>query len=108
MPAIGVPKDSTGTIIEATITQDGSAVDLSGATGDKLFYAKNLDEVQIVNGGTASFTTDGSEGKVQFQATTALVETLRDLICHFEVQGYNTGNLISYPFKLHIGATGKV
>ena len=108
MPVIEVPKDSTGTILEGTVTQNGVAVDLSGATGAKLFYCKDLNEVQIVDGGTASFTTDGTNGKVEFQLTSVVVGTIRELIAHFEIRKYNTGNLITYPMILRIIQTGKV
>lgn len=55
-----------GTIIRVTVTEDGSAVDLSTATGIQLrFRAPD----GTVTNYTASFTTNGSDGVLQYALT---------------------------------------
>lgn len=92
---VRVPKDSTATVLVCTfVDQSGTALDLSGATGSKYFHASTEDATSVTYQGAAAFTTDGSDGKVQFALTSTEVGTVRTLRCEFEVQGYNGGNLV--------------
>lgn len=108
LPVIVVPVGSTSSVIEFHATEDDADLDLSSATGDLLFYAKTFGETQVVDGATATWTTDGSDGKVRITSTSELVGTIRDMICDFEVQGYGSGNLILGPFILRVAGRGKV
>jgi hypothetical protein len=100
---VRVPQDSTATVLRATfVDENGDALDLSGATGSKYFHASTQAGVQVTYQGAATFTTDGSDGKVQFALTSTEVGTIRTLRCEFEVQGYSGGNLVGEMFLLKI------
>lgn len=107
-PIFEVPKDSTATVLRMTLKKDGSALDLSSATGNKYFHAKTIGGTAVVTDLAATWTTDGSDGQIQITLTSALVGTVRDVICEWEVQGYNGGNQKSKPFILRVlpGAKG--
>jgi len=107
MPVVEVPIGSTGTILERTLVDDGAAVDLSGATGSITYSAKDIEGTAIVTDAAAAFSTDGSDGKVRFTLTAALVGAQGDKIITFTVGGYNSGNLVSYPFILRPIYTGE-
>lgn len=111
MPVFEIPEDSTAAILRHTITSDGVADDLSSASGDKLFYATDEDGVAVVSAIASAFFTDGSDGKVQVQmsaATAVVTNGPRDLICEFEIQGFNGGNLVTKPFILRVTKRAKV
>jgi hypothetical protein len=98
-PTVRVTKDATATIIRATIVdEDGDAINLSGASGSKYFHCSTQAGASVTYQGAASFTTDGTDGKVQFQLTSTEVSTEQRLNCEFEVQGYSGGNLITELF----------
>ncbi len=102
-PVVRVPQDSTATVLRVTFhDEDGAIVDLSSATGAKLFHASTIDGTAVTTDGAAVFTTDGSDGQVQYQLTSAEVGIVRDLRCEFEIQGYNGGNLISEEIILRV------
>jgi len=106
-PTYYVPQGSTATVLRHTLKQDGVALDLSGATGSLYFHASDESGTAVVTDGAASWVTDGSDGVIEFQLTGAVVDTVGDVICEWEVQGYNGGNLKSYPFKLRILPSAK-
>lgn len=111
MPVFEIPEDSTSAILRHTITSDGAADDLSAASGDLLFHAKDEDGAAVATDQVAAWFTDGSDGKIQFAMTTlpAIVNGgARDLICEFEVQGFNGGNLITKAFILRVTKRAKV
>lgn len=102
-PILRVPKDNTGTVIIGRFKDDsGNIIDLSAATGDKLFHCSQRDGSAVTTDGAASFTTDGTDGKVQFTLTATEVGTVQELRCEFEVQGLSGGNRISEQFILKI------
>ena len=109
LPVFNVPEDSTGSVLEVTIVSDRSAVDLSVATGDKYFHARTKDGAAVVTDLAATFTGDGTDGKIRAGMTAVIVESgPRDLICEFEIQGYAGGNLVSDSFILRIRPRAKV
>lgn len=94
-----IPVGSTASVFVARLKSGGSAIDLSAASGAKLFNAKTVDGAAIVTGGVASFYTDGSDGKVQFPLT-LLATAVRDVYIDVEVQGLSGNTLVSYTFIL--------
>lgn len=106
---IVVPKDSIGVAVVATVRDDaGAVVDLSGATGSLLFHSSTLEGVAVRTDAVATFTTDGTDGKIQFALAALDVATVRSLRCEFEVQGLAGVNLITDQFVLKIVARAKV
>jgi len=100
---VRVPQDATATIIRATIVdEDGTAIDLSSATGSSYFHASTQDGTNVRYQGAASYTTDGTDGQVEYALTATEVGTVRKLRCEFEVQGYGGGNLISEMFYIKV------
>ncbi len=55
--------NDVGTIIEVTITEDGSAVDVSTSTTQELILKDPKGNLKTK---TTNFTTNGSDGKIQF------------------------------------------
>ncbi len=104
---VEVPQASTATVLERTLVHNGSAQDLSTATGDLLYNAKLRDGTAVITDGVATWTTDGSDGKIRFTLPASLVAANVTHIVSFEVQGYNSGNLVSRPFILRSVPTGK-
>ena len=107
MDVVEVPVGSTGTVLERTLVHNGTAIDISGATGDLLYNAKTKGGAAVVTSGVATETTDGTDGKVRFTLPASLVGSAGDHIVSFEQQGYNSGNLVSFPFILRALPTGK-
>lgn len=101
MKVVEIPVESTASIFVARFMSGGSAVDLSSATGSKLFCARTRSGTAVVTDGVASFTTDGSDGKVQFPLA-LLVTEVRDLIVDVEVQGLSGNNLVCRSFILRV------
>lgn len=98
-----VVKDSTATILRATVVgDDGSALGLSSATGSLYFHASTQDRTSVAYQEAATWTTDGSDGKIEFALTSNEVGTERTLRCEFEIQGYSGGNLVTEMFLLKI------
>jgi len=56
-------EDGSGQVIILTVTEDDSAKDISGFTTTKEILFKGLDGKLVTK--TASFTTDGTDGKIQ-------------------------------------------
>lgn len=111
MPVHEVPEGSTASILRYEFITDGVADDLSAATGDKHFYAKTLGGVQVVDQGIASWATDGSDGLIDFTLGAAMVgfgTAPRDLICDFEIEEFNGGELVSKPFIIRVTKRAKV
>jgi len=52
-----------GTVFYLTITEDGVAVDISGATGKSIIFEKPSGDTLTKAG---IFTTDGTDGKIQY------------------------------------------
>lgn len=108
LKVVPFPKDSTSTKLQAKVVDKRhQAVDVSGG-GSVLFFAKTLDDVAVVNGEAAAYTTDGTDGLLEFVTTAALVGTVRQLICEFEVTGLPTGNKVTKRFILDIEDRAKV
>lgn len=57
-----------GTVFLGTVMDGSSVVDVSGATTKQLFFKKPDDTVLTK---TAAFTTDGSDGKIQYASIAA-------------------------------------
>ena len=55
--------NDVGTIIEVTITEEGSVVDISNATTQELILKDPKGNIKTK---TTSFTTNGEDGKMQF------------------------------------------
>ena len=106
MRVFEIPVGSTGSVFVATCKSNGAAIDLSGATGNLYYNAKTVDGAAVVTDGVAAFTTDGTDGKVQFPLT-LLAGSVRDLLVDLEVQGYNGGNLVAFTFKLRFTPRAK-
>ena len=58
-----IHKNDVGTIIRLTVTDDGSAVDLSASSTKQILLRKPSGQVLTK---TASFTTDGTNGQIQY------------------------------------------
>lgn len=109
MPVIEIPEGSTGAVLEYTFVTNGAADDLSSATGSLYFHASDVEGVAVATNKVANWVTDGSDGKISTDMNPAIVDNgPRDLYCEFEVQDYNSGNLISYTFILRILKRAKV
>lgn len=104
---VEVPQGSTATVFERTLVFNGSALDLSSASGDLLYNAKLRDGTAVITDGVATWSDDGSDGKIRFTLTAALVAANAVHIVSFEVQGYNSGNLVSRPLILRSVPTGR-
>ena len=61
-----------GTILRVTIKENGSAVDVSSATVKNIILTPPGNGVEIVK--AASFTTDGSDGKIQYTIEQGLTD----------------------------------
>ena len=107
MDVVEVPVGSTGTVLERTLVHEGSAIDLSSASGSLFYNGKTKGGTAVVTDGVATFSTDGTDGKVRFTLPASLVGSVGDHIVSFEQQGYNSGNLVSFPFILRALPTGK-
>lgn len=100
-PVARVPVGSTSTVLRGTIVNaSGTAIDLSGATGAKYFHSSTQAGGSLTYQGVASFTTDGTDGKVQFQLTAQEVGSKGSVRAEFEIQGYNGGNLVTEVFLI--------
>ncbi len=75
-----------GTIFRATLTDSstGSAIDVSSASTKSIIFRKPNDTVETK---TASFTTDGTDGKIEY----ATVSGDLDAIGTWSVQGLVSG-----------------
>ena len=103
MPVIELPEDSTAAVLEFVFTTNGAADDLSSATGNLYFHARTVEGVSVVTEQTAGWTSAGEDGAIETNMnSTIMSQGPRDLYCEFEVQGFNSGNLISYTFILRI------
>lgn len=58
-PSVG----DIGTVVEVTVTEDGTAIDISGATTKTMRFRRGDGTILDV---TASFSTDGTDGKIQY------------------------------------------
>jgi len=105
MQVIEIPKDSTATVIEFTVVNDGAAVDISTATG-MVFNTRTIDGVQVDDNVAATFTTTGADGKLDCPVSAATVGTLRELIADVR---YTIGGLqiTSYAKLLRILPGGR-
>lgn len=64
-----VQKIDIGTIVEVTVVDsDEIAIDISAATTMEIIL-KSINEIVVTK--TAAFTTDGSDGKIQFTSVVA-------------------------------------
>ena len=108
MQVTEIPQGSTASWLEYTFKTDGVADDLSSASGSLYFSAKTPSGDAVVVDQSASWTTDGSDGKIRTQMNATLVNSARDLYYEFEVQGFGGGNLISKIEILRITPRAKV
>ena len=60
-----IQKDDIGTILRFTVTENGVAADISSATVKTLKLRKSDTDRTVIER-TMAFTTDGSDGKVQY------------------------------------------
>lgn len=102
MTVVEVPQGSTSSYLVATIKSDGVALNLSAASGSKLYCAKTIGGAAVATDVAAVWFTNGSDGKVKIQMTAALVTTARDLLMDIEIQGFGGGNLVTRTFVLRI------
>lgn len=95
-----IPKDSTASVVEFVVRNDGAAVDISSAT-NLLFNTSDLDENAVDVDVACSFTTDGTDGKIDAPVSASTVGTVRDLVA--DVRYTIAGKVIvSYPCILRI------
>ena len=91
MSTFNLVKGETGRILEITVTDsDGDAVDISGKT---ITFYMWKGSTTVIDGGSTSFTTDGSNGKVYYD----FAETDVDTEGIYEAQFYNSTDDIYYP-----------
>ena len=106
---VRIPKDSENAIVTVRfLKDDGDVRDISGATGALLFHASTESGTAVTTNGAASFTTDGTDGKLSFPLTATEVGTVRNLRCEFEAQGVDGENVISEMFMVMITERAKV
>ena len=101
MKVYEIPKGTTGATIEMLVTHDGAAVgDISAATG-LLFNTSTIDRVAVDSDVAASFTTDGTDSKIDLPLSAATVGTVRDLVADYRYT--LAGDLwVSFPFLIRI------
>ncbi len=63
MAANEIHEDDIGVVFQVTIEDDGTAVDVSGATTQQILFGKP-DGTKLTK--TSGFTNSGSDGKVQY------------------------------------------
>ena len=69
-----IQKNDYGTRFELTITdQDGAAVDISSATTKALIFES---PGETVSSKAATFTTNGTDGKIYWDATEGFLDTI--------------------------------
>lgn len=98
-----IPVGSLETITMTARQADGTAKDLSA--GSTVYFHASHDGSAVTTNGVASFVTDGSDGKLQFTLTSTEANTVRELLCEFEVVELNW---ISEPFTLQVNRRAKV
>jgi hypothetical protein len=59
-----IQKDAIGVVVELTVQQKGTVVDISSASATKQIIFKKPDASTITK--NATFTTSGSDGKLQY------------------------------------------
>lgn len=102
MMVVEVPQGSTASYLVATLKSNGVAIDLSSASGSKLYCAKTTAGTAVATDVAAAWLTTGADGKVKIQMTAALVTTARDLLMDIEIQGFGGGNLVTRTFILRV------
>lgn len=105
---IEVPKGSTGTIVEVEYREANLAKNYQAASGSLYFHARTQDGTAVTTDGVATWTTNGSDGKIRRALSAAEVSAIRDLICEFEIQGWNGGNLVQPAMILRVTDRAKV
>jgi hypothetical protein len=71
-----IQKDAIGAIIELTIQQKGSIINISSASATKQIILKKPDNTKLTK--TASFTTDGTDGKLQYITIAGDIDQIGD------------------------------
>lgn len=78
-----VHKNDIGTIFRATVKdQDDTAVDISGASSKQILFRK-YDGTTLTK--SASFTTSGTDGKIQWTAIAGDLDTVGDMTWQVKV-----------------------
>lgn len=77
-----IQKNNVGTRFQATITEDGTAVDISSATTKELRFKKPDGSATLVK--SATFLTDGSDGIIYYDSQSGDL----DVIGGWKFQGY--------------------
>jgi len=98
---IEIPKGATSAVIEMLVTEDGAAVgDISAASG-LLFNSRTIDGTQVDADVAASFTTDGTDSKLDLPLSAATVGTVRDLVADYRYTLAGDA-WVSFPFIIRI------
>lgn len=103
--SVEIAQDFVGATLRATIREDGSAVDLSAATVKQLKLRKPSGTVVTK---TADFTTDGSDGKIEYTTEDGDLDTAGDwqLQPYLELPGWqgHTRNKVGFRVKGNLAA----
>ena len=106
MDVIEIPKGSTGSVLVLTLKRDGVAPDFSAASGVQ-YSAKTLSGAAVATDVAASWYTDGTDGKVAITLTSALAGTVRSLMFHVELTGFNGGSVKTFANILRVAPDGE-
>jgi hypothetical protein len=98
---IEVPQGSTGAFLVLTLKSAGVGVNVSAATTIR-YCAKTFTGTAVATDVAGAKYTDGTDGKIKVQLTSALVDTVRDLLAHFEALPINGGTLVSETVILRV------
>lgn len=98
----GIVVGSYGQTIVVTLKDsDGNVQDISAFTGTKQAVARSPDEKKVVTA-AASFTTDGTDGKVQFSFASGDIDRPGDWSMQIVLN--KTGAIAkSYTFTMDVG-----
>lgn len=101
-----VRRIAVGSLATLTMTarnQDGTVKDLSA--GSTVYFHASHDGTAVMTNGVAAFVTDGSDGQVTYTLTSTEADTVRELLCEFEVLEIGW---ISEAFTLQVCRRAKV
>ena len=108
MAVFPVSQGSTASLFRyVVLDEDNNPDDIRGGTAVK-FHAKTPDDVSVSLDAVAAYETNGSDGVLVYELTSAAVDIARDLWCEFEVQGLSSGTLVTDMFIMRINPRAKV